>query len=95
MLCASCRMRSARSMTCWPGGGDAREIAALAHEDLKAELVLEQLDLLADPGLRGMQLLGGRGDVETALGDGGEVTQLVQLHKLKPNPTANRSVSRL
>jgi hypothetical protein len=27
-----------------------------------------------------MQLLGGRRDVETALGYGGEVTQLMQLH---------------
>ena len=63
-----------------PGGGDARQVAPLAHEDLEAELVLEQLDLLAHPGLRGVQLVRRGGDVETALGDGGEVTQLVQFH---------------
>src|SRR5258708_7593870 len=59
---------------------DTREIAAFAHEYLKAQLIFEQLDLLAYPGLRRMQLLGGRRDVETALGHCGEITQLVQLH---------------
>jgi len=34
-----------------------RQIAPLAHEDLKAELVLEELNLLAHARLRGMQLL--------------------------------------
>src|SRR5258708_11332508 len=62
------------------GRRNPREIAAFAHEDLKAQLVLEQLDLLADAGLRRVQLLGGRRDVETALGHRGEITQLVQLH---------------
>jgi len=32
------------------GGRYARQIASLAHEYLKAELVLEQLDLLAHAG---------------------------------------------
>ncbi len=63
-----------------PRRGDAREIASLAHEDLKPQLVLEELDLLAHARLRGVQLLRCGRDVETALGDGGEVTQLVQLH---------------
>jgi hypothetical protein len=30
-----------------------------------------------------MQLLGGGRDVETALGDGGEITQLMQFHAAK------------
>ena len=30
---------------------DARQIASLAHEDLEAQLILEQLDLLADARL--------------------------------------------
>jgi hypothetical protein len=34
-----------------------------------------------------VQFLRCRRDVETALGDGGEVAQLVQLHWPKPNPT--------
>ena len=73
------------------GRGDAGEVAALADEDLEAQLVLEQLDLLADPGLGGMQLLGRGGDVQPALRDGGQVTQLVQFHARKPNPTATGS----
>jgi hypothetical protein len=56
-------------MTCWPCRGDARQIAALAHEDLKAELILKKLDLLAHARLRGMQLLSGRRDVQSALRD--------------------------
>jgi hypothetical protein len=59
---------------------DAREVAPVAHEDLEAEFVLEQLDLLADARLRRVQLLRGRRDVEAGLGDGGEVTQLMQFH---------------
>ncbi len=56
---------------------DAREIAAFALEDLEAELVLEQLDLLADTGLRGVQRPRGGRDVEAVLHDGGEVAELV------------------
>jgi hypothetical protein len=63
-----------------PGRRDAREVAAIAHEDLEAELVLEQLDLLRHPRLRGVQLLGRRRDVEARLGHCGQVSQLVQLH---------------
>jgi hypothetical protein len=84
MFCTSRRIRIARSMTCWP--------AAVAHEDLKAELVLEQLDLLAHARLGGVQLLGGRSDVETALRDGGEVSELVQFH---PGILANARAAHL
>jgi hypothetical protein len=56
-----------------PGRSDPRQVAALADEDLESELILEQLDLLADPGLRRMQLLGGRRDVQAALGHRGQV----------------------
>ena len=34
-----------------PDGGNSREVAPLAGKDLKAEFVLEQLDLLADARL--------------------------------------------
>ncbi len=64
-----------------PGGSDARQVAAVADEDLETELVLEQLDLLADARLRRVQLLGRRRDVEAGLGDRGEVAQLVQFHR--------------
>ena len=57
-----------------PFRGNAREIAPLTHEDLEAELVFQQLDLLADARLRGVQLLCRRGDVEAALRHRGEVT---------------------
>ncbi len=61
--------------------GDAGEIAALAGEDLEAQLILKQLDLLADPRLGGMQLLGGSRYVKSALGHGRQVAQLVQFHR--------------
>jgi hypothetical protein len=50
MLRTSRSIRIARSITCWPAGV-TREVAPVAHEDLKPELVLEQLDLLVDAGL--------------------------------------------
>jgi len=55
-----------------PCRGDAGEIASLAHEDLKPQLVLEELDLLAHARLRGVQLVRRRRDVEPVLRDGGE-----------------------
>ena len=63
-----------------PGRRDPCEIAPVAHEDLEAELVLEQLDLLADARLRGVELLRRGGDVETGLGDGREIAELMQFH---------------
>ena len=80
MFCTSRRIRHRAIDDLLPGRRDAREVAAVAHEDLESELVFEQLDLLADAGLRGVQLLGGGGDVEAVLGDGGEIAQLVQFH---------------
>src|SRR5690606_16502790 len=47
-----------------PRRRDARQGSALAQEDGKAELVLELLELLADPRLRGVQPLRGGGDVQ-------------------------------
>src|SRR5262249_38479666 len=57
-----------------PGRGDTGEIAPFAHEYLETELVLQQLDLLTDARLRGMQLLRRGGDVQTALRHGREIT---------------------
>ena len=55
------------------GRRDARERASLAQKDRKAELVLQLFELLADPGLRGMQPLRRRRDVEVAFDDRREV----------------------
>ena len=80
-----------------PGGGDAGEIAPLAHEDLKAQLVLQELDLLAHPRLRGVEFVRRGRDIEPALGDGGEVAQLVELHAFprltQPPPFCDRSIT--
>ena len=55
------------------GLGDVHHALAVAHQDLHAQLVLELADLLADPGLGGMQGFGGLGQVQPALGDLAEV----------------------
>ncbi len=65
---------------------DAGEIAALARENLEAQFILKQLDLLAHPRLGGMQFLGSSRYVKSALGHGREVAQLVQLHEY-PSPS--------
>ena len=62
------------------GGRDFRQRAAAADKDAEAELILEQLQLLADSRLRGMQLFGGRRDIQAALGDGSEVPELLEFH---------------
>ena len=63
------------------GLGDRGQALAVAHEDLHPELVLEGADLLGNPGLGGMQRLGGFGDVQAAAGHFGEATQLLELHE--------------
>ena len=60
--------------------GDSLEVPPFPLEYLKAKLVLEQLDLLADTGLRRMQHPRGRGDVESLLHDRNEVPELMKLH---------------
>ena len=52
---------------------DARERAALAQKDRKAELILQLFELLAHPGLRGVQPLRRRRDVQVVLDDRCEV----------------------
>src|ERR1700722_14668602 len=60
--------------------GGAREGASLALEQLEAEFLLEQLELAADAGLRGMQLACGGGYVQAVLVDRNEIPQLLELH---------------
>ena len=50
-----------------------RQGAPLAQEDGKSQLVLELLQLFAHTGLRGVQPLGGGGDVQIVLCDRGQV----------------------
>src|SRR5580693_6118044 len=47
--------------------GGPGERAALALEQLKAELLLQKLELPADSGLRGMQLPRSRSDIQAVL----------------------------
>ena len=53
---------------------------AVALEDLDAQLVFEQLDLLAHAGLGSMQGLRSGRDVESTPGDFDDITQLLELH---------------
>ncbi len=53
--------------------------AARALKQFEAQLALEAADLLAERGLRDVQLRGRAREV-ALLGDGGEVAQLAQLH---------------
>ena len=65
MFCTSRRIPHCAVDHLLAGRRHARQVAAVAHEDLEAELVLEQLDLLRHARLRRVQLLGRRGDVDT------------------------------
>ena len=62
------------------GGGGAGQRATLALEELESELLLEQLELPADAGLRGVQLPCRGRDVEPVLVDRNEIAQLLKLH---------------
>jgi hypothetical protein len=58
----------------------SRERASFALEQLEAEFLLEQLELAADAGLRGMQLARGCGYVQAVLVDRYEIPQLLEFH---------------
>ena len=80
MFCISRKMLLAREMISSPAGGDAGQRAALAFEQLKSEFLLEQLQLPADPRLRGVQLPGGGRDVQAVFVDRHEISQLLEFH---------------
>jgi hypothetical protein len=63
------------------GLGDALEALAVAREDVHAQLFLQLDDGLGDAGLRGVQRLGGLGEVEVAAGGLLNEAELVQVHK--------------
>ena len=80
MFCTSRRMRTARSITCCPAGVTRERLRPSRTKIWKPSSSSSSLICFETPGLGGVQLLGGRGDVEAVLGDGGEVAELVQLH---------------
>jgi hypothetical protein len=73
-------MRFARRTTSSPFGRERDEALALADEQAEAKLLLEQLELLADAGLRGRKPVRGEGHVEPVLGDGEQVPELLEFH---------------
>ena len=62
------------------GGGDLGEVLSLAAENLEAQFVLQQADLLADAGLGGMKRGSRRGDVESTPHHLVDVAQLPDFH---------------
>ena len=66
------------------GLGDGDDTLAVAHEDVGAQLLLQLLDLFADVGLRGVQRVGGIGNLQAASHDFIEITQLLQVHGIYP-----------
>ena len=64
----------------FPRRGDAREVFAAAGEDLDAQLVLQQANLLADARLGGIEALSRRRDVQIVMRHFPDVAQLLKLH---------------
>ncbi|MOA04376.1 hypothetical protein D3C78_1239250 [compost metagenome] len=62
------------------GRGHSGQVLAAACEDLDAQFVFQQTDLLADARLRGVQALGGSGNVEVVVRHFPDVAQLLKLH---------------
>jgi hypothetical protein len=60
--------------------GQAGDAVALAHEQVRAEFAFEHQDLLADPGLRGMQRAGRSRDAELPVDDAAQIAQLLECH---------------
>jgi hypothetical protein len=73
-------MRSAIAITARPGSVIASQALAAALENDDSEFILEQLDLLGNPGLRGMQRRRRLGNVEATARDFDEIAELLELH---------------
>ena len=69
----------------FPGFGRTHQRTALALEDLKPKLLLEQCNLAAHPGLRGVQAAGGRRHVQTVLVNRDDVAKLLEFHERSRN----------
>jgi hypothetical protein len=59
------------------GGRDAAQALALAREQLHPELLLEELELLADPRLRRVQLFRCLRDIQPVVDDRQQIFQLL------------------
>ena len=68
-------------MTLLPAFVGRTSARPLRSNSWKPELVLELLQLLADPGLRGVQYARRLRDVEIVLGHRHEITQLYEFHR--------------
>src|SRR5262249_54573668 len=64
------------------GAGEAEDAVALAHQQIDAELALEDADLLADRWLRCAERMRGARDAEAFARDATQVAQLLQSHRL-------------
>ena len=67
------------------GRGHMGQVFAAAGENLHAQFILQQADLLADAGLRGVQALGGRRHIEIVVRHFPDVAQLLKLHAILRN----------
>ena len=56
------------------------QVFATAGKDFHPKLILQQANLLADTGLRGIQALCGCGHIEVVVGHLPDIAQLLQFH---------------
>ena len=75
------------------GLGDTAQTLAVAGEDVHAQLFLQFQDGLADARLRGVQRLGGLGQVEVAPHRFLQELELVQVHGTGSSPAASRAMA--
>ncbi len=73
-------MRSAMPSTTLPGSVTPGEALAAALEDGDAQLILQQLDLLGDARLRGIERFRRLGHIQALALDFDDVTQLLKFH---------------
>jgi hypothetical protein len=86
-------MMSIDLSTSEPGLGDAAQPLAVAREDVDAEFFFQLEDGLADARLRGVQRLGGLGQVEVAAHRLLHEAELVQVHAVPPGAAPSSSCS--
>ncbi len=67
------------------GRGDCYQAAALAQEELEAQLVFQLLELLGQARLGGVHQLGRLGDIESGIGNRDQIAQLGQGHGRAPS----------
>ncbi|EGH15183.1 hypothetical protein Pgy4_19319 [Pseudomonas savastanoi pv. glycinea str. race 4] len=80
MLSTLRRISPAVVMIRSPAGCHARQVLAATGENLDAQLVFKQTNLLADAWLGGVKALGRRRNVEVVVRHFPNVAQLLELH---------------